>query len=489
MRAVRALLTVTLMMTFAWTGFGAAQDTTTTAAEEEVTLEEGTTTTGAGSIAPGVPAGAQYARIKRGDSFAAVIWGKPGGTESDRHAVWVVSSWTRTFGAAQAEGPGGRESRVQPLEVRQFFIQRFDGIIEFKDNNSDGIANVVRSNRPIAPDEVRGSEPVFKGVSLRTAWTKTDGGKSEETVNGTTAKTWTLTLTATNLPYRAVRGQTANVGDGTLNKVEFTFHLKGWKEEGSATIPLYKVTVDREQRSGAVSRQGDRTVTGEFVKVNAKEDHLIEGWDFDASNDKPGLVLETHVAIGWAPASRAAAWIGKQLVEKDTNGGGEVSYTPENATTPTEVSTGNESLPDEDTAPSTSDRAQKLRDRRISFGGDWDKTGKLTWVSDTEVVVAPGGENTTGTVNFQVQGGRKFERAGPGGGMVRGVLLMGGFSYTNAVPFHSVMHDPETDVSMAEYDVSEGASDGEGRKRTPGFEAVFVLAASMVVVLAWRGRR
>lgn len=494
--AVRTLASIAFLVTVAFAGI-----TPTVAQEEtpEVTSDEGTTT-GEGAFAPGVPAGWQYVRVKSptGNAWVAVVWGKG---ESGKGAIWIISSSPRTVAGAQVFDKDGQQlSQSKPIVVRSYFMQRFDAIYEFNDTNMDGIANVVRSNKPIDTSEVLAHEPVYKAASLRTSWTKSNASSREETENGTPVKVWDLTLTATNLPYRRIgqaQNVTQNVSDNTLNRVAFSFHLRGWKQEGDASIPLYRITVDRSTQPpevDAATSSGTRSFHGNFTHVKVKEDHEIEGWDFDPKNQHPGLVVETHLAFGWAPLSSAPRYIGAKLIERHMKGAGTATFRTDGNTTDTAADGNAETLPDADAAPAATDRVHKIgQQRRISFGGNWDNVANLTWVSSTQVWATSNSTPTTGQVYFQVQGARKFNWDGAGGAKSRGVVLMGGFSYAGG-PYYKVRHDPESSVAMAEMNVPD--QDGstltpkpEVRSGTPGFEVAFTLLATIVLLGAMRPRR
>lgn len=427
----------------------------------DVAKEDGTAKSG--EFGPGVPAGWDYAKVKSpsGDAWVAVLWGK-GNTDLTKGSIWIIGMWTRTFGGAKVyDQNGALIAKTKPLAVRAYFMQRFDAIYEFNDTNGDGIANVVRANKPITKEQVLAHEPVYKAASMRASWEKTNASETTVTEDGISKKVWELTLTAKDLPYIVI-GDPAkvnqSVGDWKLNSVSFTFHLKGWKETANVSIPLYNITVDKSKVPPGVNvtSAGTKNFSANITKVKAKEDHEFVGWDFDPSNSKPGLVLETHVAFGYFIKSGAAAWISQRLIEKDAKAAGKVSYRAEGDAADTEVDGGSETLPDADGDANTTDTVKKVGgNRRIEFAGNWDKSGFLTWVADTKVWANETASPTAGTVNFQVQGARRFAWDSPLSGVkMVGVLLMGGFSYAGG-PFYKVRHDPETETDMGEVEVPD----------------------------------
>lgn len=431
----------------------------TAAAADDVEKQEGVTTAQP-DFGPGVPAGWDYAKVASpsGDSWVAVLWGK-GPTVLTKGDVWVVGMWTRYLGAAKIyDQNGALLSRSKPVAVKGYFMQRFSAIYEFNDTNGDGIANVVRSNSPVAADQVIAHEPVYKAASLRAAWVKT--GATAEVVDG--KRVWNLTLTATDLPYIVLgnaSGVNQSVGDWKLNSVSFTFHLWGWRETTSVSVPLFNITVDKLATPPNVTTTpaGTKDFTANLTHVKAKEDHSITGWDFDPSNSRAGLVLETNLAYGYFMWSRAPAWMAALWIEKYIKGAGKVSYTAEGAQAATDIDGGDATLPDADGAAGGNDTVRKVGgDRRIQFSGNWQREGLFLWSSDTQVWATETASPTTGTVNFQLQGARRFAwNLGPAGGLkCIGVYLMGGFSYAGG-PYYKVEHDPETDVDMGDVQIPD----------------------------------
>jgi hypothetical protein len=428
------------------------------AGADEVAREDGTTT--ADAFGPGVPAGWDYVKVvsPSGDSWVAVLWGK-GQTVLTKGDIWIVGMWTRYLGAAKVyDQNGALLARSKPLAVKAYFMQRFSAIYEFNDTNGDGIANVVRSNSPIAPGQVIAHEPVYKGASLRAAWEKT--GATSEVVDG--KKVWNLTLTATDLPYVVIGNSSEvnqSVGDWILNEVSFTFHLWGWRESTNVSVPQFNITVDRSVTPANITTTpaGTKDFTANLTHVKAKEDHSITGWDFDPSNSNSGLVLETNLAYGYFLWSKAPAWMAALWIEKVLKGAGRASFTPEGAAAASTVDGGDASLPDADAGVSANDTVQKVgADRRIEFSGNWEREGLFLWSSDTQVWANETAAPSTGTVNFQLQGARRFAWDLGATGSIKfiGVYLMGGFSYTGGA-FYKVQHDPETDLDMGDVQVPD----------------------------------
>jgi hypothetical protein len=454
-RIAVAMAAVCMMVSTVFVGIACA---------DETSKEDGTST--ADAFGPGSLAGWDYSKVKSpsGDSWIAVVWGK-GTTAATRGEIWIVGMWTRYLGVAKVyDQNGALISRSKPLAVRGYFMQRFNAIYEFNDSNGDGIANVIRSNGPISPAQVIAHEPVYKAVSLRTAWQKTNATEGNTTVDGSPAKLWEMTLTAHDLPYIVIGNSSLvnqSVGDWKLNTVSFTFHLTGWREDMNVSVPQFNITVNRTDPASPklnTTQAGTKVFSANLTKVRTKEDHSIEGWDFDPSNANPGLVLETNIAYGYFLWSRAPAWLAAAYIEKNLMGAGKVDYKPAGAASDLTIDGGNDSLPDADGAANASDTVDKVgSDRRLEFGGNWEKEQALTWTSGTSVWANDTAAPTNGTVSFQVQGARRFAwNLGPMGGLkFIGVYLMGGFSYTGSGPFYKVEHDPQTDTEMGDVEIPD----------------------------------
>ncbi len=427
-------------------------------ADDDVATDSGTTAVGQG-FGPGVPPGWEFAKVASpdGESWVAVLWGR-GSSEATKGAIWVLGMWTRYIGGAQVyDQTGALISRSKPLMVKTYFMQRFDALYEFNDTNGDGIANVVRANRPISAAQVIAHEPVYKAVSLRTHWEKTSS--STEVVDG--KKLWNLTLTATDLPYVVIGNESRvdqTVGDWKLNSVSFTFHLAGWREVANVTVPMFNITVDKSVAPPNVttSPAGTKGFAANITKVRAKEDHEFVGWDFDPNNSAPGLVLETHLAWGYWIWSRAPDWVSAAWVEKAVQAGGKLSF-GESSPDDVVVDAGDETLPDADGEINASDTVKKIgAERRIDFAGNWEREGRLTWSSETSVWSDPNATTPgTGSVHFQVQGARRFIWDSPLPNVkLVGVYLMGGFSYPGG-PYHRVRHDPESEMDMSDIQIPD----------------------------------
>jgi hypothetical protein len=152
-----------------------------------------------------------------------------------------------------------------------------------------------------------------------------------------------------------------------------------------------------------------------------KWDHLIQGWDFDPENRRPGLVMELEaVMANFVPPQ--VVEIGQELAK----------MTGDRATWHTQA--GEASASEADSTDRWPQRLPSpLQTPRIHLMDRWAQAGRLTWVTDVEV------DGSTGSMYAQVQGARRVAERGPNGGLFYGVGVLAGFSYPAGA---RIFHDP-----------------------------------------------
>jgi len=471
-----AIMCSTLFLsTFA--GIAGAQDADNTLTDTSPVLETDRTTDRFG--------GGSYVAIKSpdGDAWAAVIYG----TQADPNAIVLAAMYTRYLGGATVyDSSGGLISRSVPLPVYTYFAQSLEDIYEFNDTNGNGIGDVVRSNNPIRVGEIIAHEPVYKSVSLDTVWTRSEITKE---TNGTT-KQWTFSLTATNLQY-AILGDpakvNASVGDLVLNSVTFTFHLTAELKHVNASVPWYKVTVEkgagkRWQVAGS-EQDGTRDFQGEKVSASFKYDHELAGWDFEPRNSNPGLVLETHAMWGFAVSKKVAQWYNEQFVEGNARGDGQLSYETDGGTQTVTSS----SLQDSAVMPSDGETPKLVRKNELRFADNWQRIGRLTWISEVDCYADANASAVSNDMYFQIHGGRKLAGYTLSGAVYRGAVVLGGFSYPGA---YRIFHDPEFGADMVQLDIPTVL--GAGQAHRPATVLVVVVLGGIIAAVAaavYLGRR
>jgi len=464
-----------LLSTFV--GFAGAQSTGDGTSDRTPVLETDKTTDRFG--------GGNYVAIKSPDrdAWAAVVYG----TEATPNVIVIAAMYTRYLGGATVyDASGGLVSKSVPLPVRTYFAQSLEDLYEFNDVNGNGIGDVVRSTNPIRVGDIIAHEPVYKSVSLNTVWTRSEVKESSTGAS----KEWTFSLTATNLQYN-ILGDPAkvgtSVGDFQLNSVTFTFHLTAELKHVSAEVPWYKVTVEKGitkkwQLTGS-EKVDSRSYEGEKVTANFKYDHELVGWDFEPANAAPGLVLETHAMWGFAMGPNVAQWFNEQYVENDTRGDGQLSYDTDNGTQTVTAS----GLPDSAAAPSDSERPQLVRKNELLFADNWERVGRLTWVSDVDTYADPNAPAVSKNMYFQIHGGRILAGQKLNGAVYRAVVVLGGFSYPGA---YKIFHDPQFSADMVQLDIPNTVGSGLAPRLVPGLVAVVLVGAiAAVAAAAYIGHR
>jgi hypothetical protein len=402
-----------------------ADETTTGYETENVEVETGTSP---------FLGGGDYVQIKfKADALFGVLYG----TDEYPNSIIIYALHTRFLGGANAyDENGALVAQRVPIIVFTLFAQKLQDIFEFNDTNGDGIATYNKTGAGLFYQNYIEHEPIYKGVSLTTAWNRSE--LIELSDPEADERSWEFSLTATNLSYFAVGDSgtiDSDVQNEVLEKVEFTFHLEAsYVKVKDQPVPYYRVTVRKEDGQGAMRRYTvmeservqDRLVSGKRGVYEVKYDHLIQGWDYDPTNQNRMLVLENHLIVGNLIPAQTAEWIRAQFM-KDLGGNGKMTY---------QTGEGMKEA-DEDSAVGAMEPVpglpQKLTQRHITCKANWEEIGKLTWVSN---VMVDGQERE---MYAQVQGFQKIGVVGPLGNAFSGFIALAGFSYPGG---DSIYHDP-----------------------------------------------
>ncbi len=350
--------------------------------------------------------GGDLIAVKAGDALFGVRYG----TTARLNDIVIFAEYKRFLGGADVVDAQGNHLTTRGIPVYTVFAQSLSGFIEFRQlNASEGFDLSVFDPTHILPIPLTRNVPV-KGLPLTAAWTLS--GLKNETVNGVTNVTFTVT--ATNLTYLHVASNTS-VGDGMLNKVAFTFHLNVDTHDKSAAVPWYRVTVDtlRHTEIRSVEFLGLRTVSGPAISMGAKYDHLIEGWDFAYADDK--LALETRLIFGNFIPERTALFIHDAFPE-------EHAADDANRTVPTSTSLNS-------TVPT---RPQLYTRDSVYFADRFTRIGRFQWASNVTVDGRPA------QMTFNIQGGSRLALV-HGGAYFVGISLRGAFVYPAGT---LIVHDP-----------------------------------------------
>ncbi len=394
------------------------------------------------------------------------------GTRENPNSISIVAKHKRFIGLAHVDKDTGEEyEKPVPLFVQTVVVQKLDSLFEFNDTNGDGIANFRKSadgeDYHSGNDKAK-HEPIYKRVSLATAWTPSEVAVSEKLVSDSSGveikeKTWKMSLTAKNLPYKGVDVD----GNSTerLEKLKFTFYLTAsLVKVNNVTIPQYEVTVREGKHLTTVmksKRIEDRIFSGKTARYNVKYDHLIRGWDFYKKNENPYLLLEFNMIIGNYVPPGTGKWLRHEFI-REHNRAGAAQYDGDDGT----ATISEDGSVDENQA--AKDLPRRIKGRHIRLDDQWESIGRLTWVSNVTV------DGEEDDMYVQIQGGRKKTVIGLYGGSFRGFSVIGGFSYPGG---QSIFHDPEMSASMF---LASSIGDSETTSKIPGRRIVVM---GMIVVV------
>ena len=397
------------------------------------------------------------------DAMFAVIWGTENQTEPN--SIVIYSEVTRYLGAGKVyDVNGGLVANRYPIRVKTVWVQKLEDIFEYYDADNDEVCDYSRDYTGLHYSDYLWHEPVYKKVSLHTAWTKSPVNETldPEGKHGS----WTFSLTAENLSYVDI-GLTNTTGDGILNRLTFTFHLEAQLVNITAAVPLFNITVDAANGYQVIDSEKIETkeFNGTRVDYGVKYDHEILGWDLDAKNPNPRLLLEWHAVVGNFVPTGVAEWMKEELLSKISGGTGDVVA---------ETVNGNMTL-SEANANDTSSRPTLhtiLKPARLHLMDDWQRIGSLTWVTTVNVTKNEGEDPVTLNMTAQVQGHKKIS-VPLQSGVYKGFAMLAGFSYPAG---YKVYHDPEVTVGANIMDISELTA-GPALYSYPQYIAAIIIAA------------
>jgi hypothetical protein len=416
--------------------------------------------------------GGDYVYVKfKNDALFGVLYG----TDQYPNSIVILARHTRYLGGADAyDENGALVAQKVPIMVYTLFAQKLEGIFEFNDTNGDGIATYNKTGAGGFYRNFIEHEPIYKGVSLTTAWDISD--VTELSDPDANERSWEFSLIATNLPYYAI-GDSSSIGQSVQNdvleKVEFTFHLDASLVNiEDESVPYYRVTVRKEDRPGYAKgytvmeseRTENRLVSGKRGHYEVKYDHEILGWDYDPTNQNRMLVLENHLVLGNVIPANTAEWVRVQFM-KDIGGDGKVVYETDEG-----IIEGTDDIAVKTTEP-VPGLPQKVNNRYIECKANWERIGKLTWVSDVTV------DGKEGEMYAQVQGFRKVALVGPEGNAFTGFVALAGFSYPGG---DHIVHDP----TIASEPLIEMSMEGEPTVLPFGLTLLAVASVAAVIIIA-----
>lgn len=411
------------------------------------------------------------------DAMFAVIWGTENQTEPN--SIMIFSEVTRYLGAGKVyDVNGGLVANRYPIVVKTIRVQKLEDVFEYYDADNDEVCDYSRDYTGLRYGDYLWHEPVYKKVSLRTAWTRSPVNETLDPEGKWGS--WAFSLTAENLTYTDI-GLTNTTGDGILNRLTFTFHLEARLVNITAAVPLFNVTVDAASGYKVISSEKVevKEFNGTRVDYGVKYDHEILGWDFDANNPAPRLLLEWHAMVGNYIPTGVAEWIKEELLSRINGGTGDAVA---------ETANGNVTL-SETNANDTYSRPTLqtvLKPARLHLMDDWQKIGTLTWLPTVEVTKNEGEEPVTLNMTAQIQGHKKISVQLPNG-IYKGFAMLAGFSYPAG---YRIYHDPQVTVGTNIMDISEiTAGPTSPQVYLPYIAAAIIAAAAAVGTIAILKRR
>ena len=412
--------------------------------------------------------GGKYVAVNAGDS---VEFGVIYGTSDNPNSVLIYTKHHSYVGDVTVKNDKGQVMGTRPAYINTILVQKLYDIIEFSDDNGNGICDVGFSADGMSYNDYTSYEKIYKSVSLNTSWTMSN---LVEENDGDLYKI-DFSLTAENLSYTASPLKDVfntpiyyeeNQSNDVLEKVQFTFHIKVNKSTGNVTMNRYTVTVSREDNQivKSVEKTGVENYNATLMNYSMKYDHTIEGWDYNPENKHPGLMLNFKLLLAREIPVNRFTWMHENMLNKMNSEAGVVVNT----------SAGEERMNVEN-APTTMDatRPVKIVKNAIEAGTAWHKTDRLQWTSNVTV-------DGNGTVmKAQMQNAvRVMFRFGTHA--FTGLLLPGGFTYPGG---QTIVHDPEISSQVAYVDSEESAG-GLYTFLSPGILVAVVVIAAAVLITA-----
>jgi hypothetical protein len=370
--------------------------------------------------------------VVAGQQVFGAIYGSPRHPETP---LTLFSLFTRSLGTATVRDAdtGQLLARNISMPVRTIVAQRFDLALEYRDQDGDGIFDYHPNLRTADPFDFVPVEPFVKGANLAGDWNLTG---FELTAVSDDAVGVAFTLSLDGAGYRRAE-LTPLPGDGELNRVAFTVHLKITRQFVEAhDVPHFDATVDRSGgRRELASLEPAGTVNGSYTTISArfKVDHDIVGWDFAPPrlDVHSRLLLHTIMVVVNAIDGQLANWLSGAAL----TGGRQGEVTADTPSNGTVQINGSQSSTD------------FVRVRSIALGDNWRRLGSLGWTPQVDVYANESSvEPRLGEVDFQVLGGGQVD--GRHDGMLfRGFVISGGYSYPAG---YRLYHDPVLETSGIE---------------------------------------
>ncbi len=418
---------------------------------DQLTTDTGTTTDlGGGS----------YFFVRFGtDAAFGIVWG----TDTVENNVYFVAIKARYLGVAQVyDSDGDLVVGNHTVKIYTMYAVKLESMLEFNDTNDNSLLQYHRvyQNYNFTGDYVS-AEPLYKKVDLKTSWDSSPAQYAETEDD----RTWSFDLTANDLPYEPLQNYTGPTGDDKLNNLTLTFHLTASMiQVDNASLPQWRITVQKGPMGNMMmfydaQRLEDIQVSGKMLAYNVKWDQTIEGWDYDATNGNPMLLMEFGALVGNFVPVGAATWMHMNMVRQMN----EYGYMVANEGTSSEIQMTEQT--------GTLSQVRTTTQNRLTFGGESTRIGRFEWVSNVTV------DGNQEQLHVQLMAGMPVWAYGNVGGVPRlfaGFAVLGGVVYPGG---EMIVHDPTVSAESL-VDVSTGDDD------KPGVFLLIIAIVAAVVIIA-----
>lgn len=364
--------------------------------------------------------GGDYRFIEFGsDAAFGVVWGNA----THANNIYVVAVKARYLGVGQVYYSNGTlYTANEPIKVYTIYAAQLQNLTEYRDNTGDGVANYTRTYNATTgswSNYAFTGDVGYKFVNLSTNWV----ASPVSTTTGSTYRTWSFSLNATNLAYYNITNRKKLPGTPPI--VNYTFHLNAsLVMDTNVSVNQWNVTISRvlgHDLLTSVVRMPDLVLASlKTVHYSLKWDQFIQGWTYDNRNNNPALrqlLLEVgSLVVNYVPPDVAAGWLLIHQLGDDGN----ATYVS---------TTGNETASNATGALSS---PHVFKSPNLDFGGAWTQIARFMWASNDTV------DGANSTVLGQVEGGWGFLAAGPRG-VYYGFVLLVGLNYFGG---DTIVHDP-----------------------------------------------
>ena len=259
----------------------------------------------------------------------------------------------------------------------------------------------------------------YKFVNLSTNW----AASPVQTTAGSTYRTWSFSLNATNLAYYNITNRKKLPGTPPI--VNYTFHLNAsLVQDTDVSVNQWNVTVSRvlgrDVLTSVVPMPDLVLASIKTVHYDLKWDQFIQGWTYDSRNNNAlerSLLLEVgSIVMNYVPPGVVAGW---NLIHQLGDDGSATYQGP----------TGNETAGNGTGAFAT---PHVFKSPNLDFAGAWTRIARFAWASNDSV------DGANGTVLGQLEGGWGFLALGPQGAFY-GFVVLTGLNYLGG---NTIVHDP-----------------------------------------------